>query len=153
MPYGTQDSWVTWSAVRRYLVWITFLMLLWEILQLPFYSIWRDASWRYLVLAILHCTAGDIAIALTTFVAAILISNPRWPQEANLSQVVWLVALGISYTIYSEWSNLARGSWAYSPLMPTLPYLGTGLAPLVQWLVLPAFALTRATRISRLNDG
>jgi len=52
----------------------------------------------------------------------------------------------VAYTIFSEWLNTAvRQSWAYSPLMPVLPIMGTGLAPLLQWIVVPstALALTR----------
>jgi len=35
-----------------------------------------------------------------------------------------------------------RGSrWAYSEAMPHLPVLGTGLLPLLQWLVIPPLVL------------
>ena len=62
--------------------------------------------------------------------------------------------LGAAYTIFSERLNVqVRRSWAYTAAMPVLPGLGTGLAPLLQWLVVPslAFAITahryrRATR-------
>ena len=59
------------------------------------------------------------------------------------------VAFGIAYTIYSEWLNTTvRQSWAHSPLMPVLPLIGTGLSPILQWLVVPS--LTLATRLRRL---
>ena len=56
------------------------------------------------------------------------------------------VALGLAYTVYSEHLNLARGAWAYSESMPTLPWLGTGLTPLAQWLLIPALSLSWACR-------
>jgi hypothetical protein len=31
--------------------------------------------------------------------------------------------------------------WEYAPLMPTLPLLGTGLLPFLQWLLLPPIIL------------
>jgi len=40
--------------------------------------------------------------------------------------------------------GLATGSadrWQYAEVMPRLPILGTGLAPLGQWLVLPPIVL------------
>ena len=50
--------------------------------------------------------------------------------------------LGVGYTIYSEWVNVSvRASWAYSELMPIVPVIGTGLAPLLQWFVIPTVAL------------
>src|SRR5262245_16617478 len=32
-------------------------------------------------------------------------------------------------------------AWTYNALMPVLPWLGTGLAPLLQWVVVPSLAL------------
>jgi hypothetical protein len=48
------------------------------------------------------------------------------------------VLMGLALTIVLE--RLATGPlerWAYSDLMPIVPALGVGLAPLVQWIVLP----------------
>jgi len=40
--------------------------------------------------------------------------------------------------VFSEWLNTAvRASWAYAPSMPIVPLLGVGLAPFLQWLLLP----------------
>jgi len=51
-------------------------------------------------------------------------------------------ALGAAYTVYSEWLNTGvRMAWAYSELMPVVPGIGTGLSPLLQWLVLPPLGL------------
>jgi len=51
------------------------------------------------------------------------------------------IALGAAYTILSEWLNVPiRRSWSYTAAMPVLPWLGTGLAPLLQWLVVPSLA-------------
>jgi hypothetical protein len=41
-------------------------------------------------------------------------------------------------------NTAVRRSWSYNEWMPTLPWLGTGVAPLAQWLVVPTFALTAA---------
>jgi hypothetical protein len=42
---------------------------------------------------------------------------------------------------------VTRATWAYSPLMPILPFAGIGLSPLLQWLLLPwlSFRLARRT--------
>ena len=59
----------------------------------------------------------------------------RYPRVSSL-------AFGVGYTIYSEWLNISvRGSWTYSDLMPVVPVIGTGLAPLLQWFVVPTLAL------------
>jgi hypothetical protein len=49
--------------------------------------------------------------------------------------------------VFSEWLNTEiRGSWAYTLAMPTLPVVGTGLAPLAQWIVIPLGAFWWAYR-------
>ena len=54
---------------------------------------------------------------------------------------------GLAYTVFSEWLNVeVRRSWAYSDLMPVLPPLGTGLSPVLQWVVIPSAALWMARR-------
>ena len=34
-----------------------------------------------------------------------------------------------------------RGRWEYAEAMPRLPLLGTGLAPLLQWLLIPPLVI------------
>lgn len=129
-------------ALRRYLVASLFLHLAWEVLQLPLYTIWSEPLGKR-AFAVFHCTIGDLMIAgLSLLIALALVAKAEWPQSRL--RPVWLLILtfGIGYTIYSEWLNVSvRGAWAYSPLMPTLPLLGTGLAPLLQWLIVPTAAL------------
>lgn len=141
---GTIPAWPT--VLRRYLVASLLLHLAWEILQLPLYMIWQEPLGKQ-AFALLHCTLGDLMIAGLSLLAALAIAGkPEWPRAG--ARTVWLLilAFGIGYTVYSEWLNVSvRGNWAYSPLMPTLPLLGTGLAPLLQWLVVPTLTLRSAT--------
>jgi hypothetical protein len=52
------------------------------------------------------------------------------------------ILLGLCYTVFSEWLNTqVRQSWSYTEAMPLVPPLGTGLAPLLQWLIVPGIAL------------
>lgn len=46
--------------VRRYLPALLAFSLVWELAQLPLYTLWREASPGYLAFAVLHCTAGDL---------------------------------------------------------------------------------------------
>jgi len=34
-----------------------------------------------------------------------------------------------------------RKLWAYSPLMPVIPYLNVGLVPILQWIILPPIVI------------
>jgi hypothetical protein len=57
------------------------------------------------------------------------------------------LSIGVGYTIFSEYLNtVIRRSWTYAELMPTLPLLGIGLAPMAQWVVVPSASLAFAGR-------
>lgn len=121
--------------------------LAWETAQLPLYTIWGKGTAREKAFAVLHCTGGDVLIALAFLVGAlVVVGDPAWPGR-HFARVVALTVLGgLAYTVFSEWLNVeVRLSWAYSPYMPVLPF-GTGLSPVLQWLVVPALALWAARR-------
>ncbi len=131
------------SALRRFISASLAMHLAWEVVQLPLYTLWTKGTLREQSFAVIHCTVGDAMIAGLSLLAALsVLGRPTWP--ASGSRPVWLLTLllGVGYTIYSEWLNVSvRGSWAYSDLMPTLPVLGTGLAPLFQWIIVPTLAM------------
>jgi hypothetical protein len=145
----SQPRWL--ASIRRYLIVVTCGNLLWETAQLPLYTLWRTESARVIVRAVLHCTVGDIVIATVTLVVALAaVGNARWPDERMAAVAAAVVMTGIAYTIGSEYVNtVVRRSWAYTEWMPTLPWIGTGLSPLAQWLVVPAFALASVRRGAR----
>lgn len=120
--------------------------LAWEILQLPLYTLWTSASRWEIVFAVAHCTVGDMMIATSALVAAILVGRSwSWPRT-DWRQVVSLTLIfGLSYTAYSEWFNVyVRHAWAYSDSMPIVRIRGIylGLSPLLQWLIVPISALS-----------
>jgi hypothetical protein len=135
------------AALRRHLAAVAIGNLAWEFAQMPLYTLWRTGSPGEIAFAVLHCTAGAVLIAASSLVAAlVLLGAADWPARRFAPVATAAVAFGLAYTAYSEHLNLARGAWAYSEAMPTLPLLGTGLAPLAQWLVIPAVSLFWACR-------
>ena len=139
------------AALRAYLAFSLGLNLLWEAMQLPLYTIWTTGTIRAKAFAVIHCTFADVIIAALILVVALcVVGSDHWPQRRSREVFVLTVAVGLAYTIYSERLNTTvRQSWTYSPLMPVLPLIGTGLSPLLQWLVVPSVALTLATRLRR----
>lgn len=133
-------------GLRVYLVASILLHAAWETLQLPLYTIYAE-PWSKQLFAVIHCTLGDAMIAgLSLLLVLALMATSDWPERGLIKTAAITVALGMGYTVYSEWLNVnMRGSWAYAPSMPTLPVLGTGLSPLLQWLAVPlsAFAAMR----------
>jgi hypothetical protein len=135
-------------ALRRYFLASALGNLIWEFMQLPLYTVWQQGSAQDVVVAAVHCTGGDILIAGSSLVAAlVLIGNGSWPRDRFRIVASLTIASGLAYTIFSEWLNTEiRGSWAYSEWMPTLPLIGAGLSPFAQWIAVPGVAFWWARR-------
>ena len=143
------------SAIRRYFAVLAVGNLLWEFAQMPLYSLWNTGTTPEIIFSAIHCTGGDMLIGTAALVGSLLVfGTSTWPNTRLLTVAIATFAVGLSYTIYSEHLNMARGAWSYSPLMPVLPGLGTGLAPLAQWLIIPllAFALVRLPQRNRYGE-
>lgn len=139
------------GVVRRYLLVSAIANLAWETAQMPLYTLWRSGTRRDVASAILHCTAGDVLIAAAAMLLALaLLGSPDWPAKSRWRVGICTVLFGVAYTIYSEYLNtVVRSAWTYTEAMPVLPVVGIGLAPLVQWVAVPAVALLVACRPRR----
>jgi hypothetical protein len=94
----------------------------------------------------------DCAAALAA--ALVVAGDHAWPARRWTRVAALTLAIGVAYTVYSEHLNAdVRRSWTYSGLMPRLPLLGTGLSPIVQWVVVPVAALVWARRRALDTDG
>jgi hypothetical protein len=147
----TTGSWL--AALRAYIIASVVAHLAWEILQLPLYTIWSTGGPLEIALAIAHCTGGDTVIAVTALsLALILVGHENWPEQSYRIVLFVTLLFGVSYTIFSEWLNVTlRGSWAYTPDMPVVPVLGTGIGPLLQWIFVPIAALSTARRFAEVR--
>lgn len=130
------------GVLRRYLVVAALAHLAWEVAHLPLYTIWLTGTAGELAFAVLHCTGGDLLIALSTMTLSLLLfGGPDWPRAGAGRVLAAAILFGVGYTVFSEWLNITvRGAWAYRDLMPVIPGLDTGLSPFLQWIVVPLAA-------------
>ena len=146
------DREVRRMIATRYVPWLLALSLVWELAQLPLYTLWTEASPAYVTFAVVHCAAGDVLIGSAALAVALLATRAGAMQSWSWRAIgLVLASVGVAYTAFSEWINtVLRPAWAYSELMPTLRLGGValGLSPLLQWLVVPPLALHLA-RIAR----
>jgi hypothetical protein len=106
-----------------------------------FYTIWWTGTGRENFVAVAHCTGGDLLMTTITLLVASLVARLRGWRPFGRRMIVTAIALGIGSTILSEWVNVdVWRSWSYTSAMPVLPWLGTGVSPLLQWLVVPTLA-------------
>ena len=117
----------------------------WEILQAPLFEGMAGAPHWTAVERCAVASLGDGVIMLAAFwgVAGFTgtrrwLLTPRWRTTAGFT------AIGLATTIAVErlaTAGLWPMGWSYAESMPTVPVLGAGLSPLVQWLLLPPLTL------------
>lgn len=115
------------------------LHFVWEFLQAPTYTGMVDLNhWAGIKLCT-GATVGDVGFALTAFWVTSMVARTRmWIMKPSPFQLLVFVGVGIALTIGFEYyyTNISL-RWTYSDLMPLVRPLGTGLSPLLQWLVIP----------------
>ena len=125
------------------LVFSFLLNLAWEYWQVPFFRGMADQPHWLGVKACTLATLGDAGIALAAFWATAILEKDRsWILRPNRLDIATFLGVGVVVTIVFE--ALATGMiqrWAYSDAMPRVPVIGTGLLPLLQWLVIPLLVL------------
>jgi Na+/H+-dicarboxylate symporter len=66
----------------------------------------------------------------------------------KLWQLGLFMAVGIALTVGFEYYYTEISlRWTYSELMPRVPPLGTGLSPLIQWIVIPLLVVSLTRRV------
>lgn len=135
-------------ALRRYVGFVALANLVWEFAHMPLYTIWETGTASELAFAAVHCTFGDILIALSAVMLPLfLLRTDVWPAVGYRRVAALTVLLGLAYTLFSEWLNIEiREAWAYRDLMPVIPLLDAGLSPVLQWLVIPVAGFWWARR-------
>lgn len=110
---------------------------------MPFYRISPDLFYADITRECTLATIGDVGITLTAFWTVAALSKSRqWFRRPRSWQWSVFIAVGIVITIIFE--ALATGPlnrWQYADAMPILPLLGTGLVPLLMWLLMPPLTL------------
>jgi len=119
------------------------LNFVWEMWQIPFFAAIPDDPHWLGVAACTKASFGDAAISLVAFWCVAALARSRWwIIDSRPLQIAGFIAVGVVITIILE--ALATGPlerWSYTPSMPTLPVLGTGILPLLQWVLLPPLTI------------
>lgn len=119
------------------------LNFIWEMWQIPFFvDIPSGTHWAGVV-ACTQATFGDAAISIVAFwCVAALARSRRWIYKPSSLQIGSFIMVGVVITIVFEAiATVFLDRWSYSSSMPTIPILGTGLFPLLQWIFLPPLTI------------
>lgn len=132
------------NSVEFNLIIFSFLLhFVWEFVQAPTYAGMIEMNhWDGIKLC-MSATFGDVGFALTAYVATSLFARSRdWVFAPSTAQLLIFLGVGVALTVGFEYyyTNISL-RWTYSELMPLVPPLGTGLSPLLQWLIIPLLVL------------
>ncbi len=122
----------------------------WEILQAPLFSSLEQATHLDGIRICLQVTLGDMVIALVAYWAAALLAGTRhWVGRPEYRASILFIGIGLGITVGIEFlSTEVLERWTYGTAMPRLPFSGTGLAPILQWALIPALVLWYMRRLS-----
>jgi hypothetical protein len=106
---------------------------------MPFFRVSPEFGYTDIVNNCTLATFGDAGISIIAFATvAILSKSRRWILQPNWRQIGVFISVGIIITIIFEvFATGVLNIWQYSDAMLTLPVLGTGLSPVLQWLIIP----------------
>ncbi len=137
-------------VLARYLPALAVLNALWEIAQLPLYTLWWKAPPTSIAYAVFHCTVGDVLVGVGALLTALIATRSGALRNWHWIQVgIVTITLGLMYTAFSEWFNTTvRAVWTYSEWMPVTPFVPIGVSPLLQWVVVPITALALSRRVA-----
>ena len=128
----------------------------WEMLQAPLWVGMANLAHAEGVRVCTIAALGDIAIALAAYWSGSLAARSRlWLLDPPRGAWIAYLLVGLAITIAYEFAATGPlAFWEYSSSQPRLPILGTGLAPVVQWLLLPPIILwlTRVHVLGRISE-
>lgn len=115
----------------------------WEFLQVPFFEGMPELQHWEAVKTCTQAAGGDAVITLVAFWAVAMAKRSRqwfW-RPGGVGWVTYLGAGLLITLVLEHLSTEVLDRWQYAEEMPVLPVLGTGLLPVVQWLLLPPLVL------------
>jgi len=120
-----------------------FVNLFWEAAQARLFVFKEQSSFASLTRCLLFCSSVDAVMMLLAFwVVSAFAKNRCWFLASKYYYTVAFVTTGLILSFVSEYSVIHyRKLWEYSKLMPVIPGLELGLAPLLQWLFMPPLVL------------
>ena len=108
----------------------------WELFQIPLYKN-PVYDFNHIEFCALASLADVLMVLLLYFGIALMFKNPFWIEPLKLQKISIVVLIGGVGAVLSEMWHLSLGSWAYDNSMPIIPFVNVGIAPVLQFMILP----------------
>jgi hypothetical protein len=137
---------------------VAFLLnLVWESLHAPLFIFKEQSSWSALTACLLFCAGVDAVMMVSIHWVVVLIRQDRsWFFRGKRVDKVLLALTALTLAFASEYAAVHyRNLWRYSERMPLIPIAQIGLAPMLQWVILPTviFAIIGKFGIPKQTEG
>lgn len=123
----------------------------WELGHCPLYTICTYDRSHFIFLALASLADGIMA-GLLYFGFALIYRNGLWVLPLTTSRVFWLILVGGAGAVVSEIVHLSVGNWTYTDRMPTIPGIGVGLTPVLQFTFLPVLIYSLSMRLTKFYE-
>ena len=124
------------------------LNFVWEIWQAPLFKSMDSLTHFEATIQCTRAALGDVIILLVAFwIIALTAKSRHWIIHPKTIQIIGFIAIGIIITVVFEAIAIhVLNRWQYATVMPILPILGTGIAPILQWLIIPPIIVSMMRR-------
>ena len=123
------------------------LNLIWEVTQRPLYEGYVGI-WHHLPNCLWASVVDVIVILVFWFLFASYYKNFFWVKDISWKDVLVLMLLGAAVAVGFEQVSIGADMWSYADEMPVVPYLATGLSPLLQMMILPSLTFWLSSRFT-----
>jgi len=83
-------------TLRIYIATTVTAHMIWEVVQLPLYTIWSTGTPHEIIFTVVHCIGGDFMISTLSLIAALLIfGDCGWPNERFISVMIAALIMGL----------------------------------------------------------
>lgn len=112
------------------------LNLVWENVQAPLYEGYTS-FWEHFMLCFWASLVDAVVILLLYGLFAAWYRDFYWLKYMDWKSAAVLMLIGGLIAVGFEYWAFETETWAYAENMPVVPYIKTGLSPLLQMMLLP----------------
>jgi hypothetical protein len=128
---------------------VAFLLnLVWESLHAPLFVFKEQSSWSTLTACLLFCAGVDAVMMVSIYWVVALIRQDRcWFLRGRSVDRALFALAAFTLAFASEYAAVHyRNLWRYSERIPLIPFADIGLAPMLQWIILPTVIFAIAAK-------
>ncbi len=127
------------NRITRIIIVSFILNLVWEMFQAILFAPHFFGTADFVLVHIMAACA-DIIITLLVLTPELFLSEHMFRTGGRLKWTILSASLGLLVAVCIEWYAVSSGMWTYGPYMPIIPFLGVGLTPILQMMIIPPVA-------------